>query len=639
MFSKKPILLILLQLSFLLGKTQQANFIKYTVYDGLVANPIRCIYQDSKGFIWIGTFEGLSRYDGYKFTNYTTSNGLSHNFINSFFEIDGKLLIAENNGAIDVIQNNRINKGLKAASAVNIISPYKDRLLLSTDGNGFYEYKKDTIVLPAQEKTGTSLGHFIELSDSLLLSDGVDDHLIIYKNDLSVRSSLKNLNFHFYSLFRDSKNRLWACTAAGLKLLEIHPGKKDLLSFAPLPSLFDFSPLKNSPVTSMIEDKDGSFWIGTMKGLVRLFPGGNFHVHNEKDGLPSAIINTLFSDKEDNLWIGTALGLAKWVARNHVVFYNTEHKEFRNDLMGIVLSNHKKIILTAHHGLQSFDVEAREFKTIKPVTKNFYTPVPGTSPLLVHYADTIGMLDTARNIISLVTKLDTIVPAGISCRHPDGTIFLGSFEGLFAVKTTLIKKILPYRITSLVIDGNGNVWAGTWLNGFYRIAINNNNDTIYNVQNLTPTIGQEQIRGLYADSKNNIWVGTRYGGAYYLTPKNNGTFDVQHFTRQSGLMCDWINSFAETRSGDMWVGSYLGLDKLVKESSGYRVFNFSKAVNFFAEIRGIVSTGGDYWVCVANTGIACFKDENLHQAHPFQATILSTSLGVLENKLTIPSPT
>src|SRR5688572_23332549 len=84
MFSKKPILLIFLQLSFLLCKTQQVNFIKYTVYDGLVANPIRCIYQDSKGFIWIGTLEGLSRYDGYRFNNYTAGNGLSHNFVNSF---------------------------------------------------------------------------------------------------------------------------------------------------------------------------------------------------------------------------------------------------------------------------------------------------------------------------------------------------------------------------------------------------------------------------------------------------------------------------------------------------------------------------------------------------------------------------
>jgi ligand-binding sensor domain-containing protein len=148
MISKKPSLLILICVLFYLSKAQQVNFIKYTVYDGLVANPVRCIYQDSKGFLWIGTYDGLSRYDGYKFTNYTTSNGLSHIVINSLFEIDGKLLIAENNGAVDVIYNNRIQKNLKLGSPVNVITAFKDRVLLSTDENGLHEYKNDSIIIP-----------------------------------------------------------------------------------------------------------------------------------------------------------------------------------------------------------------------------------------------------------------------------------------------------------------------------------------------------------------------------------------------------------------------------------------------------------------------------------------------------------
>ena len=144
---------------------------------------------------------------------------------------------------------------------------------------------------------------------------------------------------------------------------------------------------------------------------------------------------------------------------------------------------------------------------------------------------------------------------------------------------------------------------------------------------------------MFADSKNNVWVGTRYNGAFCLIPKPNNKFEVLHFDRQSGLMSDWVNGFAETNTGDMWIGTYLGLDKLVKESTGYRVFNFSKVVNFFAEIKNIVSTGDNYWICIANTGIACFKDENIHLSAPLHATILSTSLGLLENKLTILSPT
>jgi ligand-binding sensor domain-containing protein len=65
---------------------------------------VRRIFQDKKGFIWIGTWEGLSKYDGYKFTNYTIANGLSHNMVNDLYESpDEKLYVAENNGTVDVL--------------------------------------------------------------------------------------------------------------------------------------------------------------------------------------------------------------------------------------------------------------------------------------------------------------------------------------------------------------------------------------------------------------------------------------------------------------------------------------------------------------------------------------------------------
>ena len=66
--------------------SQQLIFKTYTAEDGLVSNPVRRIYQDKKGFIWIGTWQGLSKYDGHKFTNYTTVNGLSDNMLNDMSE-------------------------------------------------------------------------------------------------------------------------------------------------------------------------------------------------------------------------------------------------------------------------------------------------------------------------------------------------------------------------------------------------------------------------------------------------------------------------------------------------------------------------------------------------------------------------
>ena len=78
---------------------QQLSFRRYSVAQGLAHNSIHCIYQDSKGYMWFGTSEGLSRFDGYRFTNYTTRDGLVHNSVNDITEDrDGRLWIGTAQG-------------------------------------------------------------------------------------------------------------------------------------------------------------------------------------------------------------------------------------------------------------------------------------------------------------------------------------------------------------------------------------------------------------------------------------------------------------------------------------------------------------------------------------------------------------
>ena len=103
MTGRKSILAVQFLILSLSLSAQHFIFKPYTVEDGLVSNPVRRIYQDNKGFIWIATWEGLSKYDGNKFTNYTIANGLSHNMVNDMYESpDGRLYVAENDGSVDV---------------------------------------------------------------------------------------------------------------------------------------------------------------------------------------------------------------------------------------------------------------------------------------------------------------------------------------------------------------------------------------------------------------------------------------------------------------------------------------------------------------------------------------------------------
>ncbi|HEX7844648.1 MAG TPA: two-component regulator propeller domain-containing protein, partial [Chitinophagaceae bacterium] len=519
---------LLFTLSAINSFSQQAFFNKFTIQDGLVANPIRCVYQDSKGFIWIGTIDGLSKYDGYKFTNYTASNGLSHSYINSIFEVGNNVLVGENNGSVDVIRNNSIIKVYKAGSAINFIERIHDRLLFSSDENGFYEFKKDSFFLPRQKNFDHAHGAMLALGDSLLLTAAVDNYFFLYDKNLNLAWASTFFNFTVHSLFRDSKQRIWACSMNGLKLLAIKPGDEQAVSVAPLPAEFNFDPLITSPVTSIVEEEDGSFWIGTYKGLVHLFKGGRFHVYNEKDGLPSGRINSLYLDKEKNLWIGTSLGLAKWVSKNNIAFFTTESQDFRSDVVGLSVSGNQKVILLTDHGLQEFNFDTKEFKDIPLPAGGPQQPalIAGTSPILVHNADRIMMLDNKTNKVLPVEKLDTALTGILATlQHSQGKIFLGTFDGLYATNKSSVTKILPYRITSLTLDGNGDVWVGTWVSGLYRVTINNSQGS-YDTVNMTSLIKEKQIRGLFTDRKKNIWVGTRYGGAFCLTATSNNNFAV-----------------------------------------------------------------------------------------------------------------
>lgn len=615
-------------------QAQRLHFRSYTVMDGLVANPVRCIYQDSEGFIWIGTFEGLSRYNGYKFTNYTTSNGLSHNFVNSLFEIGGKLLVAENNGVVDIVQNRAIRKNYLLQSGVNAINLYRQRVLLSTDTSGFYEYKNDSMVHAVQERTGTPLGSSVTVYDSLLLSVAVDRDIFVFTNDLRVYATSKSQGVHYYSVFNDSKNRTWACSSTGLKLLEIPARKNQPLKVLPLPAEFNFSPLNNTQVTSMIE-KDGSYWIGTSKGLVQLSPGKGHRVFDKNDGLPSDFIQTIYQDREENLWIGTSLGLAKWVSRNSVLHFDDQYKGYKSDVSKIYPLNENDLLVTTSQGVQYFQQPSNSFHDIEGGQHAATRTISNTSPALVHYPGYIGFFDSEKKHIRPLIKLDTMVTDVHSAlRHPSGLIFLASGYGLFVINKNRVRKILPYRVTSMDFDSTGFTWVGTWGNGIFRLKQLALSDSLaFEIDDLTATIQQKEIRSLYCESLKSVWIGTRYGGVFNLTINPRSGYKAQQFNRQSGLFSDWVKCIAAAGNGDIWIGSYLGLDRLVKESGGYRIFNFSKAVNFFAQVEQVVASGNHEWLCVTNTGIARFKDEQLHRSPPLQPYITWSPLGSSKDKV------
>ncbi len=581
--------------------SQQLIFKKYTVEDGLVSNPVRRILQDKKGFIWIATWEGLSKYDGDKFTNFTVANGLSHNLINDLYESpEGKLYIAENNGSVDVLQQDAVvNKAAFKNIVINRFYTTKNnRTFAITDSAGLYELKNNTLVKPPQGLPHFSYTDISYLNDSLLLG-GSEGPMTILNKQLEFVSEIKKEHaFLSNRIYKDSKNRVWVCSNYGLKYLSIIQSGSNKPIFYLLPSPFDLPELKNDIINDIIEDKKENLWIATANGLVKVQPDNSYQVFSEKDGLPSHNISSIYQDRENNIWIGSSLGLAKLVTKNDILIYGGNYTFSPNYVSYLLQLKPNLLLIGTQTGSQLFNTASKNFLPVKVQDNFVYTGlVKNSHPLLFFFNDNrFGKYDTLNAVIKdhiLPTPPESVVYCSVM--DDNGIIFNGTHTGVVArfLNNSYYIKDFPFRITDLLIDKNSDLWAATWDNGLFRInySINKNEPTSnqlnVSIQNFSSRLPEKKIRCVYEDSKANIWIGMRNQGIVELKHKNGEQYDVKLYNIQSGLMSNWVRTISEGLNGCIWIGTDLGLDKLIPAGSSYRVFNFSRVNNYFAHIHSI----------------------------------------------------
>ena len=635
MTGRKMILLILfLALSFSLT-AQQLIFKTYTEEDGLVSNPVRRIFQDSRGFIWIGTWQGLSKYDGHKFTNYTTVNGLSDNMINDMYESpEGKIYVAENGGTVDILQHDAI---IKEAAFRNVtINQFyvtqNNRILAATDYSGLHEIKNGNLIKPVQQFPGSTYNDITDLNDSLFIG-GDYGSLRILNNQFEKISEIKQLvNILVFKIYKDSKKRTWIGTNHGLKLLSQFEKINQPLNFTLLHAPFNIPVLKNHSVVDMLEDSIGNFWIGTSHGLVKIDPKGGWQLFSEKDGLPSSIINCIYQDKEKNIWIGTTLGLTKLVTKNHIRIYTAEHGLNSNGV-GFLAPIKKNLFLAATAtGSQIYNTTNSLFSPDISQNISYGGFVVNSRPVLLFgHSNRFGKYDSVTHRI-----VDYIVPdtskAGVYCSVMDvnGIIFSGTEKGLVirTGKKSYYESKFTHRITFLLIDKKGYLWAGTWNNGLFRIRYTNINNRInLSVQDFSELLPDKNVRCLFEDSKGYLWIGTRHQGVVQLTDKNNQPQVIQGFDLRQGLMSNWARVIAEDAKGSIWIGSNLGIDKLIPTGNSFRVFNFSRVNNYFDQINAILPQD-DYSLWLATSkGLVNIIDGEMEKTQAGTIYITSVKLG------------
>jgi ligand-binding sensor domain-containing protein/two-component sensor histidine kinase len=606
-------------------KAQQQVFKNYTVNDGLVSNTIRRIFQDDKGFLWAATVEGISKYDGYQFTNYSTSNGLSHNIANDFFQIkDGQLLVALNDGNINIITDDKIiiKPGIANSSVNRFIKSPFNKIVVTTDRQGLQEYNNGKFIKPVQPFSNESYADIIWLNDSLFIALAANGIQLLNSHyDLVAQNKNNQYAFGGSKIFMDSKKRIWNSTPDGVMLIDLAKKKENIITLLPPSSFFDIPFLKKAIVNDIFEDASGTMWFATSQGVAKINTDGSQQIFTVKDGLPSNVITCIFQDKEKNIWLGTASGLSKLISQQNINFYPVEAGLYQTDYLYLLYPLKKNNFLVGtNKGISIFNKINKTFTAVSNTgSQFFFNVVTNSNPPLFFGSSNMATVDTVKNIMGKQSALP-LLPANRIITDSQGNIFLSNLSQLYFISGKNKEKIFDDRITSMLLDKDNCLWASTWQNGIFRIKYNfiNNKFTIIKTEHF---LINEHIRNLFQDSKGNIWAGTRYEGVYKSAINKAGDFTFTNFNQSSGLTSNFIKGVREDEHGNFWVAFYQGIDKLIPEGENFRIFNFSRINNYFASIIGIETDDNHSLWLATNEGLVQINDGELEKLPPLQVYI------------------
>ncbi|HZS09986.1 MAG TPA: two-component regulator propeller domain-containing protein [Blastocatellia bacterium] len=288
--------LCLLLGAWLGARAEQLPIKTWTTADGLLRDTVYRIRQDSRGFLWFCTQGGLSRFDGYQFTNYTMSDGLPIPSVNDLVEAsDGTIWIGTFNGLI------RFNPGgVRAPYAPQTTSSGHQMFEVFSPGSGVLDKEIRVLLADAQGVVwvGTTGG--------------------LYRMQVKAgrpQFGKMAISYPTNSLIKDHNGRLWAGTFSD-GLYRLSPdGANILQSFTSNEGLPEVYGQRSVTIESLLEDQEGNLWIGTKAGVCQLAfdsKSNRYAVgrcYNEQDGLSDHWVNSLFRSSDGGLWIGNNKGL------------------------------------------------------------------------------------------------------------------------------------------------------------------------------------------------------------------------------------------------------------------------------------------------------------------------------------------
>ena len=553
---------IFITFSIVFSQQNDHNLInKYTSELGLASNYVYKIIQDKKGFIWIGTEEGLSKFDGKTFTNFSTKKGrycLSHNRAQALMLApDNNIWVGTSDGlniydykSDSIVQVTTTTSPLKLNYndiTVLTMSRNKNITWMGTYGNGIHYFdwtikKFSRLILPKIPKMPEPLQVMSILEDdNKRLWIGTQNNGL-YKFDIEKGNFehcvLKENNLFIQTIFQDSYRRLWIGTSNGCYIYNETTGTFESVTYP--------EELSKNSISVIMEDHQGKLWIGSNLFIINLsarefsktekflFQLINYGESSFMLNCPA--VSALTVDRDNNIWIGTV-----WGGLN--MLKGTQSK---------------------------FSLYKHEPDIVNSLPKS---PITGIS------RDKVGNLFLTTN-----TK---------------GVIKMNLKTAEFS-KLKTKKDYSKYDFQTILTDNDENFWLGTFKNGL--IVLNKNGSEIAEFRNdpLNPnSLPHNDVRCIYQSRGNKIWVGTQRGIAVFDQTKRN-IEKIISLKNKTG-----VRVIKEDTEGVIWIGTY-GIG-LVTYNPTSGVLNYSPSQSNLTTVYDIFINGDSIWAASHGQGVYLYN--------------------------------
>lgn len=595
---QNKILIKLIVLFFLVNPvfvfSQENEFINFNVDDGLAQAYVYNITQDAKGNLWIGTGNGLSKYDGYTFQNFTEQDSLGGNFITCALKTDKGLWFGHLNGRVSFYDGISFNYYInETSSIVDIEQDFEANIWIASQNKGFIKFKNKTEKGELYQNSFQNHVFTFKFIDenSLLVgtSEGLKLCQLTKNNEIAEKNDISEIpNGKVVDIIRSEKSDRFYILTENDGLFQITIDS-DNYKVDEIADNNDFSRAQN-----LFEDKEGNLWLASLgNGVFKLKFSNNRELaevkrYGENNGLLTNAVKSVFEDQEGNIWIGKYGGGISRLIPSANSFINFDEEKYSNSIHSICITEKAKWIGT---GQELLKVDLKSNKVLHSYDVNGSLENDKITAI-ADWNNTELWIGTEKsgvyrlnyktgNIKSQFLRLGNLEKSINSIIAENQNVWIATQKGLckYNLETnkkkwfTMQEEGLPHNsVNHIIKDHEKRIWVGTLSNTLSYIQ----DDELTNI-NLANRNSLLNITSIAEDKDGLIWVGTQGNGVYVINKDS-----IMNINYQNGLLSDYCYSLNSDKER-MWVTHRGGVSQI--RLSDYHIKTLQKNAGLHSSIE------------------------------------------------------